>query len=122
MKNIIRHTHKALRVAVLPVHFAVEKLHHLPKAHIFKKKRHAKVAVGAVIMLSGSALATIHVTILPLFLWHGICGVIHAYGALPLLKVFCEKYDLETIREECERDIRREIAAASAENNKAIDI
>jgi hypothetical protein len=70
-----------------------------PRARIFKKKRHAKVAVGFVIMICGSALGTFHVEFLPAFLWHGVSSLIHAYGALPILKVLCEKWDLETIRE-----------------------
>jgi hypothetical protein len=90
---------KILHIAVLPVTFAVEKGHNLSKARIFKKKRHAKVAVGFVIMICGSALGTFHVEFLPAFLWHGVSSLIHAYGALPILKVLCEKWDLETIRE-----------------------
>jgi len=87
---------KALHIAVLPVSWVVDKLH--PKKFHPKKKKHAHVAVGSVLIITGSFMATHPVTWLPHFVWDALAYGIHGYGLLPILKVVREKgYDIERV-------------------------
>lgn len=99
---------RAVHLAVTPVSLLVDSCHTLPKARILKSKKHAHCAVGIVLMLSGSALATHPVTFVPHFLWDAVCYLLHGYGSLPVVRVLCGKFNLETIVDE-EAEIKREI-------------
>lgn len=92
--------HKAVHKAAFPVLFLVEEFHDIKRAKLFKRKRHAKIAVGMVFIAGGSAISHLHI-ILPIF-WEAFGWLLHGYGALPIIKVLCEKYDLEQAQDEIE--------------------
>ncbi len=103
----MRVIHRIVHIALTPVSAAVDSCHPLRKAKIFKKKRHAKLAVGTVFILGGSFAAAHPIGFVPHFLWDAGCWLLHGYGALPVVKVLCEKYDLEHIEEACEASIKK---------------
>jgi len=97
--------HKAIHKAVFPVLFLVEEFHDIKRAKLFKRKRHAKIAIGMVFIAGGSAISHVHI-FLPLF-WEAFGWLLHGYGALPIIKVLCEKYDLEMVKDEVEAEVKK---------------
>lgn len=110
--------YKVLVVVTAPVHYVVETGHNVSKAKIFKSKRHAKVGVGVVLMLSGSALATHPVTFLPHFIWDALCYLLHGYGSLPVVRILCERVNLETLEEVKKEERKMEKEERKLENKE----
>lgn len=108
MKTALVHVHKFSNVAIYPIRLVVR---HIPCP---RKKKTVKIVSGVVIMLSGAAMATHPLAIVPHFLWDAIAYGLHGYGALPILKILCAKFDLEHIEDE-EKGTAKELAALKAE-------
>lgn len=53
-----------------------------------------------VIMAGGAAMAVNPVSFVPHFIWEAVAYGLHGYGALPIIKILCAKYDLEHLSEE----------------------
>lgn len=106
MKKALSKGYKVLHVVTSPVNLLVDNFHNIHRARIFKHKKHAKVAMGVVIMMTGSALGMVHVEFLPMYIWHGLTGLLHAYGSLPVLKVVTEKLNIESFEEQTERRVQ----------------
>jgi len=97
----VRTIHGTMHVLVIPITLVVDTAHKgaAHTHHLVHKKRVQKCAVGLVLMLSGSALGSIHLELIPEFIWHAITWGLHGYGATPFVKILCEKMDLEHLED-----------------------
>jgi hypothetical protein len=99
MKTVLISIHRVAHIATIPLHLAVK---HIPHP---RKKKTVKVCVGVVIMLVGSTMAKYPIIFIPHILWDAIAYGLHGYGALPIIKILCAKFDLENLEEE-ERELK----------------
>lgn len=122
MKAVLKPLARAVHIAHYPIHIVVETLHVEEVAVLIKKKKSAKVAVGVVLMLTGSMMATHPVVWLPHFIWDTFAYGLHGYGALPIIKIACKHLNLEDIEEEVKEkviEVEHEIANETKSNNTA---
>lgn len=102
MKKFIIQTHRVVHIAIVPVTFVVEKLH---VRRIIKSKRGAKVVIGIGFCLTGSTMALYPITAVPHVIWDAVAYILHGYGSLPMIKLACEKLNLESIDENSDDEI-----------------
>lgn len=81
----------------MPIHALVERLHRTRLVRIVRSKRASKVCIGVCITLVGSTMATHPIAMIPHFIWDAIAYTLHGYGAIPVIKIFCEKFNLESL-------------------------
>jgi hypothetical protein len=96
---MIRHIHKTVAVLAYPVTAVVEAVHGDKLKHAVKSKRTTKVFIGVGITLVGSTMATNPVSFVPHVIWDALAYTLHGYGALPVIKILCERLNLESIDE-----------------------
>lgn len=92
MKKALIFIHGAVHVIHLPFHHAVRVL---PAP--LKSKRATKVVIGICISCTGSAIALHPIEIVPHIIWDAIAYTLHGYGAIPVVKILCEKFNLESL-------------------------
>ena len=98
--NALTKVHKVVAVLHYPVHMAVEKMHGAKHRHRITRKRLTKVGVGICITVVGATMASHPVTFIPAVLWEAVSWTLHGYGAVPVVKLFCEIVDLESLEED----------------------
>jgi hypothetical protein len=102
MKILIQKTNQVVHIICWPVTYLVEKLH---VKKVVKSKRATKIIIGIGITLTGSTMASHPVMWVPHFLWDAFAYTLHGYGALPMIKLACERLNLESIEETTEAEI-----------------
>ena len=84
-----RHASLLIRVVGLPVHFVGRGLllvfpHKV--AHRVISHKGGQIGLGVVVVMSGSALATVEQHVVPHFMWDAAAWLIHGAGCAPLIE------------------------------------
>lgn len=113
MKLALKKIHRVAAAATAPIQFVVAKIPHP------RKQKTVKVCVGVTIMLVGSTMATHPVLLVPHIVWDALAYGLHGYGALPIIKILCARFDLEHLEEKEAKselkDLQEELLALRAE-------
>lgn len=96
-KVIVIHFVKTIFILTYPIHLITEVIHGKRFQHLIHSKRVVKLTIGGFIMLTGSTMATHPVEFIPHIVWDALAYGLHGYGALPMIKIFCTRLDLETL-------------------------
>jgi hypothetical protein len=111
-KPLVIVIHDVAHFASRPVIYVVDCLH---IRGLIKSRRRVKVLLGLTLMLTGSTMALHPVSFIPHILWDMFSYGLHGYGAVPIIKVICQKskklsiFDLETLEEESEVEVKRDV-------------